>query len=95
MDLIIDDEYIESKKQVLDTQINTMGVIIYRFQKIIKELCQSGVELGKTAEALEAFAAYLEQLYSTGDFANLSRQVDVFCSSYLEEVDKIDGDLYG
>ena len=95
MDLFIHDEYVESKKKRISNQINVMGNIIYRFKNIITELCQSGVELGKTAEALEAFATYLENLYSTGDLENVSRQMNVFCDSYLQKIDEIDKDLYG
>lgn len=95
MELVIYDEYVESKKKSITNQINVMRIIIYRFKNIITELCQSGVELGKTAEALEAFATYLENLYSTGDLENVSRQMNVFCDSYLQKIDEIDKDLYG
>lgn len=95
MDLIIHDEYVESKKKFISDQIKSLGTQINRFEKIIKEIRNSGVEMGKTAEALEAFAGYLDSLYAEGNFSEFAGQVSMICGSYLTEIDNIDGDLYG
>lgn len=94
MDLVIHDEYVENKKKYICSQMLDMRNAVDRFRKIIKNLCVSGVELGKTAEALKAFATYLDNLYTTGDFDNIAKQIEVFSNSYLEEIDTIDSDLY-
>ena len=67
---------------------------INAFKNIVENVGQSGVEVGKTAEALEAFATYINILYSDGGFQVMADQVNVFCDNYLKNIDQIDGDLY-
>lgn len=94
MELVIYDEYVESNKSKIENKLSKINEIIYAFKNIVENVCQSGVELGKTAEALEAFATYINILYSDGGFQVMADQVNVFCDNYLKNIDQIDGDLY-
>ena len=52
MELVIYDEYVESNKSKIENKLSKIIEIIYEFKNIVEYVCQSGVELGKTAEAL-------------------------------------------
>nr|WP_294674622.1 hypothetical protein [uncultured Blautia sp.] len=94
MNMVVDDDYIENMSSFISRSLENMGEDIQAFNKILLLLKNSGIKQGKTAEALEAFSACVNTLYTESNLEELASQIKVYCSTYKEKIDEADRDLY-
>ncbi len=96
MSLVIDDAYIESVKQYLMTQCNSLDYLISRYIRTMNSVIEAGFMNGMTSDALKEFLKQVESDIGKNS-ANpglMESQVERFCIDFVKKVDKTDKELY-
>lgn len=97
MDLVIVDEYIKDQiSSFLIGNNDRINYVINRYIEIMRDVKETGIKEGKTADALEEFINQVNNKTSSKEssLSNMGNQVRVYCDSFITEIDKADKNLY-
>lgn len=97
-ELVIDESYIHSVQSYLMTQCETLNSLITNYVKIMREVVETGIMEGDTAEALKAFLESVDSDVVRGNGSltpeQIRNRIDQFVSNYLSRINGADKELY-
>ena len=91
-DRIVDDANIKETGKILQKMGESLDDAIYRYCDIMKEITDSAIKSGRTADAIRAITAYVEKLRDQFDL--IGEASSRACSNFLFDIDKADRYLY-
>lgn len=96
MNLVIDDTYIDSIKQYIAGQCESLDNIISRYIKTMETVIETGIMEGKTADALKEFLNQVKSVDDKNSIALdfLGREMERVCTHFIEKINEADKELY-
>lgn len=96
MSLVIDDSHIDTLKQYIMTQSNSIDSLINQYVSTMNTVIEAGFMEGATSEALTVFLKEVENDVGKNNSnpGQLKDQSERFCINYIKKIDKADKELY-
>lgn len=96
MNLIVEDDYITGVGSFFQTNYKEYNECVEEYIEILSEIAEKGIVSGQTHDALVEF----QRQVATGSGVSgssataLGKKYNTYCTKFISDLDKADGDLY-